>query len=672
MKHPVLAIFASLFPFGMQVVHADLVAWWPLDGNLSDASGGGAQGELTGPPEFDADHPSGLGGQSLRFFFDSDAVTVASNPRLDSPVFTLGYFINQAGAVQGGNGLERLTSRGGDSFETAVGDAHGLGLPADGVSQLSYYSPGTTWIPTGVTVPPEGWVHVAWHNTETDMELYLDGELVFTGPPVAAPAGDMRLGARMNFGPIEGFEGLMDDVFLWNNASNPLTPADIAAIAAVGVGSRFGDSDGDGLNDDWETQYGLDPADNGANPNNNGVAGNPDNGPGGDPDADGLTNLLEFQNGTHPRNPDSDGDGVTDGQEIILGTDPRDPDSDRDGLNDGAEVAAGTDPLNPDSDGDGYTDGFEVAKGSDPEDPNSVPDALSTLVLHLDFDDNVTDKSGAGNDGSLLEEATYSEDVPGELGGGRSLLVGNDFGIEGQGVEIPPSPTLASNTFTLAYWINANNEQPSPAGLERLTSRAGDAFETAIGSASAVGGTSSSTGITLSYFQGAWNVTHAEIPIGEWVHVAWVNSDDGMELYVNGESVYFGPQVPQGRPGQGFMRVGTRWNNLEGFDGLIDDLRLYPAALDAGQIHQISGGGGGGGDAAPFLITAISRASNGNSVTITWNSRPGRNYTIEYSIDLKTWAIINNSYPSGGETTTFVDTTAAPPNSQVLYYRVKE
>ncbi len=65
------------------------------------------------------------------------------------------------------------------------------------------------------------------------------------------------------------------------------------------------DTDGDGLPDGWEAQFGLDPLDNGSLNLRTGTAGNPANGALGDPDGDGANNLTEFINGTNPRVPNN-------------------------------------------------------------------------------------------------------------------------------------------------------------------------------------------------------------------------------------------------------------------------------------------------------------------------------------------------------------------------------
>ena len=72
------------------------------------------------------------------------------------------------------------------------------------------------------------------------------------------------------------------------------------------------DSDNDGIPDVWEDIYGLDKyRDDSAE----------------DPDNDGLTNLEEYNNRTHPFEWDTDGDGYSDGQEVAAGSDPLEPNS---------------------------------------------------------------------------------------------------------------------------------------------------------------------------------------------------------------------------------------------------------------------------------------------------------------------------------------------------------
>jgi hypothetical protein len=134
---------------------------------------------------------------------------------------------------------------------------------------------------------------------------------------------------------------------------------------SLAIDSYTADQDGDGMNDRWESRYGLNPYDFADAAQ--------------DFDADGLINLQEFLLGTNPTLGDTDRDGLSDGQEVnVYLTDPNLADTDGDGLTDSQEVNTYlSNPLNSDTDGDGLDDGIEVTiHGTNPNDSDTDRDGL--------------------------------------------------------------------------------------------------------------------------------------------------------------------------------------------------------------------------------------------------------------------------------------------------------
>ena len=117
------------------------------------------------------------------------------------------------------------------------------------------------------------------------------------------------------------------------------------------------DCDGDGIPNDWESEYGLDPLD----PSDRDTDID-------EPEGDGLSNYQEWENGTDPLKWDTDGDGMPDGWEIQYGLDPTSPDGldgadghhDDDTISNLLEYQLGSNPNDGDTDGDGLSDDMEA------------------------------------------------------------------------------------------------------------------------------------------------------------------------------------------------------------------------------------------------------------------------------------------------------------------------
>ena len=108
-----------------------------------------------------------------------------------------------------------------------------------------------------------------------------------------------------------------------------------------------------------------------------------------DEDNDGLSNVDEYQLGTHPFLSDTDMDGLNDGNEtMVTFTNPLLWDTDGDGIDDRNETEdQNTNPLLADSDFDGLSDRYELVMGLNPNSSDPTV-SLSGIIFnpqHLDF-----------------------------------------------------------------------------------------------------------------------------------------------------------------------------------------------------------------------------------------------------------------------------------------------
>jgi hypothetical protein len=116
-----------------------------------------------------------------------------------------------------------------------------------------------------------------------------DGFVVQLDPPHAAITYSTYLGGSNNDEAVSVAIDAVGRVFVAGSSSYPVPSifqgVSDAFVYGLSSGTDGVDSDGDGMSDTWETQYGLDPTRNDAAE---------------DPDGDGVSNLQELAANTHP------------------------------------------------------------------------------------------------------------------------------------------------------------------------------------------------------------------------------------------------------------------------------------------------------------------------------------------------------------------------------------
>ncbi|MBK1834405.1 hypothetical protein [Roseibacillus ishigakijimensis] len=303
------------------------------------------------------------------------------------------------GFTQNGNGAKNMTP-----YLVQEGDV--IRLTYD---RVNGYTTGDTFLLSDLTEDSLGFVQLPGSPAQEDTA---DGSYTIT---YVVPAGSLAIGHPLGIGirnntaaswpgwdnmvltindrdsDNDGLSDFAED-FYWGNGDDLVTAEELE----VTTGSA--DSDNDSYSNAEEVANGSDPLD--ANSGLN------------DSDGDGLNDDWErdiFGDLSQSAEGDFDNDQATNLEEESAGTDGADasswPDLDNDGMSNAWEIANDlnrfTNDANGDADNDGFTNLEEHDAGSDPQDPNWTPE--NALLAHRwSFNGNLTDSAG-DSDATIVE-----------------------------------------------------------------------------------------------------------------------------------------------------------------------------------------------------------------------------------------------------------------------------
>ncbi len=227
----VLSVFA-LIP----TADAELVAYWPLDTDAEDVVGG-YDGFTSGGVVFGAEGAAAHSGSAAEFNGTSSTITVPYATALNPGSFTVAMWAN-ADSVAGF--ASAITSRDDDSDSV-----NGYIIYNDSAGRWNFWTggggPSGSWpqLP-GPPVQIGSWTHLAisYDAGSQTMRLHVNGALErsASGAGLYSPNGpqteDLHLGSGADNGRQFYFDGLLDDVGLWDEA---LTTAQIQEVMNNGI-----------------------------------------------------------------------------------------------------------------------------------------------------------------------------------------------------------------------------------------------------------------------------------------------------------------------------------------------------------------------------------------------------------------------------------------------------
>lgn len=230
-------------------------------------------------------------------------------------------------------------------------------------------------------------------------------------------------------------------------------------------------------------------------------------------------------------------------------------------------------------------------------------DITSGLILHYDFDaisgTTVPDLSGNGKVGTVVGAPTA---VDGYSGQGLNMMTKADY------VNLPADINVGLTSFTYATWVNFSALKNAVRFFD--LGNGADATNNFLAFVPSFNGDNQVMCMRYRPATGtSYNVlSTSKVPVGSWAHVAVTfNWDEATQtaaakIYLNGADVtnYTATPSANSLPYNPSLSLGSttannylgisRWaQDINGFNGTIDDVRFYNRALTATDILTLNG-----------------------------------------------------------------------------------
>ena len=197
------------------------------------------------------------------------------------------------------------------------------------------------------------------------------------------------------------------------------------------------------------------------------------------------------------------------------------------------------------------------------------------LVAHYAFENDTTDSSGNGLDGTIIGDATFVEGVK-----GMALdFSGDDYVDCGGAAEFS-----FTDAMTVSTWVNIRSR---PVAWMAMIAKGENAWR--------LGVNNETTGVHYAFTGSArgWQAanTATELNFDQWYHIAATyDTEAGATVYINGKPDASNPDTGGIVTNEFSLLLGE---NPEAtgrlFDGMLDEIKIYDRALSEGEILFLAG-----------------------------------------------------------------------------------